>query len=173
MCDGVEPIKYIRRSLMLLRNWCSIHARCSKSSLKYSIRFCGIFLSLKLNFMVYRSSKLSSCLDCIFAIHQLWQSGFSRVYSNCCCSYLFKPAIITIGQSSHKMCSNNIVNLQESGTIINACTKKVLKLIEGNTKKSKSEEDSKPYPLLYWIDRLEYSEKFCRLEETHCYSDFS
>ena len=30
-------------SLMLLKNWCSIHARWPKSSLKHSIRFCGIF----------------------------------------------------------------------------------------------------------------------------------
>ena len=30
-------------SLMQLKTWCSIHARCSKSSLKHSIRFCGIF----------------------------------------------------------------------------------------------------------------------------------
>ena len=29
-------------SLMPLKNWCSFHARCSKSSLKHSIRFCGI-----------------------------------------------------------------------------------------------------------------------------------
>ena len=34
-------------SLMPLKNWCSIHARWSKSSLKNSIRFCGIFPSLK------------------------------------------------------------------------------------------------------------------------------
>ena len=32
-------------SLMLLKNSCSINARCSKSSLKHSIRFCGIILS--------------------------------------------------------------------------------------------------------------------------------
>ena len=32
-------------SLMPLKNWCSIHARWSKSSLKHSIRFCGIILS--------------------------------------------------------------------------------------------------------------------------------
>ena len=38
-------------SLMPLKNWCSIHARCSKSSLKHSIRFCGIFPSLKHNFI--------------------------------------------------------------------------------------------------------------------------
>ena len=34
-------------SLMPLKNWCSIHARCSKSNLKYSIRFCGIYFKLK------------------------------------------------------------------------------------------------------------------------------
>ena len=37
-------------SLMLLKNWCSIHARCSKSSLKHSIRFCGIFSKFKTEF---------------------------------------------------------------------------------------------------------------------------
>ena len=41
--------------------------------------------------------------------------------------------IIKIGQSSHKMYSNNIVNFQESTTILNAWTKKVWKLIEGTT----------------------------------------
>ena len=34
-------------SLMPLKNWCSIYARCPKSSLKHSIRFWGIFSSLK------------------------------------------------------------------------------------------------------------------------------
>ena len=111
-------------SLMSLKNWCSIHARCSKSSLKHSIRFCGIFPSLKQNFIAYRSSKVSSCPDCIFEIHQLWQSGFSKVYSNCCCSCWFEPEIIKIGQSSHKMYSYNILNFQESTTNLNACTKK-------------------------------------------------
>ena len=37
-------------SLMPLKNWCSIHARCSKSSLKHSIRFCGIFSKFKTEF---------------------------------------------------------------------------------------------------------------------------
>ena len=37
-------------SLMPLNNWCSIYARWSKSSLKYSTRFCGIFPSLKQEF---------------------------------------------------------------------------------------------------------------------------
>ena len=86
----------------------------------------AFFPSLKHNFIAYRSSKVS---DCIFEIHQRWQSGFSRVYSNCCCSCSFEPEIIKIGQLSHKMYSNNIVNFQESTTILNAHTKKVWKLI--------------------------------------------
>ena len=120
-------------SLMPLKNWCSIHARWLKSSLKHSIHFCGIFLSLKQNFIAYRSSKVSSHLDCIFEIHQLWQSGFSGVYLNSCCSCSFKPEAIEIGKSSHKMYSNNILNFQESMTILNACSKKVWKPIEGTT----------------------------------------
>ena len=107
-------------SLMPLKNWCSIHARWSKSSVKHSIHFCGIFPSLKQNFIAYRSSKVSSRPDCIFEIHQVWQSGFSRVYSNCCCSCSFEAEIIKIGLSSHKMYSNNILNSQESTTILNA-----------------------------------------------------
>ena len=62
-------------SLMLLENWWSIHARWSKSSLKHSISFCGIFPSLKENFIAYRSSKVTSHPDCIFEIPQLWQLG--------------------------------------------------------------------------------------------------
>ena len=57
--------------------------------------------SLKQNFIAYRSSKVSSRPDCIFEIHQLWQSGFSWVYSNCCCSFSFEAEIIKVGQSSH------------------------------------------------------------------------
>ena len=76
-------------------------------------------------------SKVSSRPDCIFEIHQLWQSGFSRVYSNCCCRCLFEPEITKISQSSHLMYSNKILNFQESTTILNACTKKVWKHIEG------------------------------------------
>ena len=37
-------------SLIPLKNWCSIHVRCSKSSLKHSIRFCGIFSKFKTQF---------------------------------------------------------------------------------------------------------------------------
>ena len=86
----------------------------------------AFFPSLKQNSIAYRSSKVS---DCIFEIHQLWQSGFSRVYSNCCCSCSFEAEIIKIGQSSHKMYNNNLLNSQESTTILNAHTKKVWKLI--------------------------------------------
>ena len=59
--------------------------------------------SLKHNFIAYRSSKVSWRPDCIFEIHQLWQSGFTRVYSNFYCSSLFEPEILKIDQSSHKM----------------------------------------------------------------------
>ena len=86
----------------------------------------AFFPSLKQNFIAYRSSKVSSRPDCIFEIHQLWQSGFSRVYSNCCCSCSFETEIIRIGQSSHKMDSNNILNFKESMTILNAHPKKSL-----------------------------------------------
>ena len=98
---------------------------------KHSIRFWSIpyvsvafFPSLKQNFIAYRSSKVSSRPDYIFENPQLWQSGFSRVYSNCCCSCWFEAEIIKIGQSCHKIYSNNILNFQESTTILNACTKK-------------------------------------------------
>ena len=92
----------------------------------WSISYVSVafFLSLKENFIAYRSSKLSSRPVCIFEIHQLWQSGFSRVYSNCYYSCSFEVEIIKIGQSSHKMYHNNILNFQESTTIFNACTKK-------------------------------------------------
>ena len=107
-------------SLMPLKNWCSIHARCSKSSLKHPTRFCDIFSKFKTEFFAYRSSKVS---DCIFEIHHQWHSGFSREYFKCCCSCSFKPEIIKIGQWSHKMYSNNLLNVQESTIILNAYTK--------------------------------------------------
>ena len=39
----------------------------------------AFFPSLKQNFIAYRSTKVSSRPYCNFEIHQLWQSGFSRV----------------------------------------------------------------------------------------------
>ena len=93
----------------------------------------AFFPSLKQNFIAYHYYKVSWHPDCIFDIHELWQSGFSRVYSNCCCSCWFEPEIIKIGQSSYKMYSNNILNFQVSMTILNACTKKFWNLIECTT----------------------------------------
>ena len=46
------------------------------------------------------------------------------MYSNWCCSCSFEHEIIKIGQSFHKIYRNNILNFQESTTILNACTKK-------------------------------------------------
>ena len=80
----------------------------------------AFFPSLKHNFIAYDSSKVSSHPDCIFEIHQ----ALVGVYSNCCCSCSFEAEILKIGQSSHKMYSNNILNFQEPRTILNACTKK-------------------------------------------------
>ena len=82
-----------------------------------SCKMVAFFPSLKHNFIAYRSFKVS---DYIFEIHQLWQSGFCRVYSNSCWSYSFEAEIIKIGLSSYKMYSNNIVNFQESTTILDA-----------------------------------------------------
>ena len=64
----------------------------------WSIPYISVALipSLEQNFISYRSSKLS---DYIFEIHQLWQSGFSRVYSSSYCSFSFKPEIIKNAQS--------------------------------------------------------------------------
>ena len=113
-------------SFMPLKNWCSIHTRWSKSSLKHSIRFCGIFSKFKTEFyciLFFSSVRL-----------HFWNSPavtISRVYSNYCCSCSFEAEIIKTGQSSRKIYSNNVGNFQESTTILNAHTKKVWKVIEG------------------------------------------
>ena len=99
-------------SLIPLKNWCSIHARWSKSNLKHSIRFCSIFPSLKhvqIAFLKFTSCNNQALVGCIpiptVAVH-------------------LTAEIIKIGQSSHKIYSNNILNFQESTTILNAYTKK-------------------------------------------------
>ena len=74
-------------------------------------------------FLPYRSSKVCSRPDYIFEIHQQWQSDFSRVYSNSCCSCWFEPEIIKTGQSSYRMYGNNILNFWEYKTVLNTCTK--------------------------------------------------
>ena len=111
-------------SLMPLK----IYARFMQDGRKavWSIPYVSVafFPGLKHNFIVYRSSKVSSRPDCIFEIPQLWQSGFSRMYSNCYCSCSFELEILKIGQPSHKMYSNNLLNFQESTAILNVCTKR-------------------------------------------------
>ena len=52
--------------------------------------YVAFYPSLKQDFIVYRSSNMFSRPNCIFEIHQLWQSGFSRVSSNSCCSCSFE-----------------------------------------------------------------------------------
>ena len=101
----------------------------------------AFFSSLKQNFIAYRSSNVSWRPDRIFEIHQLWQSGFSRVYSNCCRSCSFEPELKRICQSSHKMYSNNIMNLQVSTTILNAWTERSGNLLNA------------PYTLQGWSPR--------------------
>ena len=108
-------ISYATQKLRL--DSCKMVEKQSEAFHTFLWHFCP---SLKQNFIAYRSSKVS---DCIFEIHQLWQSGFSTVYSHCCCSCSFEAEIIKIGQSVHKMYSNKIVNFQESTTILNAYTK--------------------------------------------------
>ena len=51
------------------------------------------------------------------------------MYSKSCCSRSFEAEIMKISQSSHNMYSNNILNFQESTTILNSCTIKVWKPI--------------------------------------------
>ena len=108
-------------SLMPLKNWCLIHAPKAVWSIAYvSVAF---FPCFKQNYIAisFFWSVLTSKLH--FEIHQLWQSGFSRMYSNCWCCCSFEAEIIKICQSSHKTYSNNIVNFQKSTTILNACKK--------------------------------------------------
>ena len=95
----------------------------------WSISYVSVvfFQSLKQNSIAYRSS---SRPDCVFEIHQLWQSGFSRLYSNSLCNCSFKLEIIKISLSFHKMYNNNIVSFQESTTILNTCTKKSENLLK-------------------------------------------
>ena len=88
------------------------------------------FKSLKQNSITYRSSKVQIAFfkftSCDNQILVGW-IPFPAVAVH------FNPEIIKIGQSSYKMCNNNILNFQASTTILNACTKKVFKLIEGTT----------------------------------------
>ena len=79
--------------------------------------------------MWHRTILISHLIRLRITREGFWQWGFSREYSNSYCSCSFEPEIIEIVQSSDKMYSNNIVNFQESSTILNTHEKNVLKLI--------------------------------------------
>ena len=131
----------------------------------WSIAYVSVafFPSLKHNFIAY-CSKVSSRPDCNFEIHHLWQSGFSRVYSNYCCSCSFEAESIKIGQSSHKMYSNNILNFQESTTILNAHMKKVWKLIVCPSYEIVLSRIECSLLIRIWVSRLEFLPFFSKLD---------
>ena len=101
-------------SLMPLKNWCSIHARWSKSSLKHFIRFCCIFPKFKKRILLHIAFshvqiaflKFTSCdnqalvgfiripalvvhlkLKSWKFLSHLIRTEFSRVYNNFKCPY--------------------------------------------------------------------------------------
>ena len=51
------------------------------------------------------------------------------MYSNSCCTCPFESEIIKISQSSHQMYSNDVLNFQESTTILDVHRKNVWKFI--------------------------------------------
>ena len=122
----------------------------------WSILFVSVAFSpsLKQNFNAHHSSKVPSRPDFIFEIYQLWQSGFSRVYSNSCCSCSFEPEIIRIGQSSHKEYNNKILNFQESTTILNTCTKKSGNLLNAPRKTNNTTRGDKSDILYFRLSHL-------------------
>ena len=80
----------------------------------------AFFPSSKQNFISYRSSIVFSRPDCIFEIHQLWQSGFCRCIP-------IAAEVVHLNLKSKQLVSHLIrciLNCQESTTILNACTKK-------------------------------------------------
>ena len=142
-CSGFHILPHLSSSLtdsmpsLILLCYSKTDARFTLDAPKavWSIPYVSVvfFQSLKQNFIACCSSKVSSRPDCICEIHQLWQSEFSRVYSDSWCNYSFETEIIKIAQSSHKMSSNNILNFQEPTTILDSCAKKVWKPIEGTS----------------------------------------
>ena len=83
---------------------------------KFKIEFYCISFKIEFYCISFFWSVLTSRLH-------FWNSPAVTIrLSNSWCGCSFKPEIIKIGQSSHKMYSNNILNFQESTTILNACT---------------------------------------------------
>ena len=93
-------------SLMPLKNWCSIHARCSKSSLKHSIRFSGIFSKFTNRILLH-----IVLLKCQIAFLK-FTSCDNQALVRCIpiAAVAFEPEIIKIGQSSRNMYCNKILN---------------------------------------------------------------
>ena len=120
----------------------------------WSIPYISVTLSpsLKQNFIAYFSFKVSLHPDYIFEIHQQWQSCFSKVYSSSCFSCFFEPEIIKIGQSSYTRYSNNILNFEESTTILNSYTKK-----SGNLLKPPRNS------IIYWYNTIYYRFQYSTL----------
>ena len=113
------PLKYICR---VYSNCC---CRCSfePEMIKIGQLSQGMYSNNILNFQ--ESTKISNaCTKMSGNLLKAPLIYISRVYFNCSCRCSFEPEIIKMGQSSHKIYSNNIVNFQESTTILNACTKK-------------------------------------------------
>ena len=102
-------------SLMPLKNWWSIHARWSKSSLKHSIRFCGIFFKFN-RFLLH--IVLQKCRIAFLKFTSCDNQALVR-----CIQIAAVAEIVKIDQSSYKMYSNNIV--KESTTILNTHSKNV------------------------------------------------
>ena len=84
------------------------------------------FPSLKLNFIAYQSSKGS---DCILKFTTNDNQAVVGCIPIAAVAVHLNIRIIRIGQSSHKIDFNSIVNFHESTTILIARTKKVWKLI--------------------------------------------
>ena len=89
--------------------------------------FVTFFPSLKQNLTTYRSSKVSSRPDGIFEIHQLWQSGFSGVWSNSCCSCSFEPEIL-----KRSFFQAAVVSILLYGCTTWTLTKRLEKKLDGN-----------------------------------------
>ena len=68
--------------------------------------------------LIGRSGERGSGISVLVARHDDDDDDY-----NSCCRCSFEAEIIKIGQSSHKMFSNNILNFQESTTILDASTK--------------------------------------------------
>ena len=87
-------------SLMPLKNWCSIHARCSKSSLKHSIHFCGIFSKFKTEIHYWPTTKNISLLSG-YQMHWMIQIFGDRKSQNIVLSVQVEMCVCVCVHMSH------------------------------------------------------------------------